>query len=555
MTARGDDSAGDVGGGEWRQVPPARKDPTPVPVLVPWLVVMVPMYVQFGKLYDPSTTRRLLLAAAVGVVAAGLAIGPLAIVPALALGTAILVPEFGLESAVRVGLPAFGALLLISFATGAATIPRRLVDPRLLRPSLVLLVPAGFLLLRDPGLGRPTVFVAVAWLSTLLPLALPRHTLAVLDRIGNRTGPITDRIESVGAALGRVLAAVVMVPVGVLVTLLWACQRILRVDPLAVTTLRRANWAIRSGQDPRPQRLFSSAPFTGQPGAGYRIRSFASGALVVAVVAFPVTFAATRATGVPLPESIPIPILAECIGPTTFDAVMFDDPAWPGIACEFDDFSSDGRFDAVTTYTMNDYHGDHVDVTDGARRTWQAPECECDRISVWFLGGSGAFGWWQRDDFSPPSALAKAAWERGIALDITTYAMPGWVLGQESRRFGELLTTQDAPDVAIFYDGGNELNRQYDRNFNGRGADESATAFVEEDLNTLMSEGPFPWDQRRQPTDNIERGPKVGPVELADHAMNRYLRDVELPRNSWRRAQVWTRSSCGSRCWRAPPTR
>lgn len=235
--------------------------------------------------------------------------------------------------------------------------------------------------------------------------------------------------------------------------------------------------------------------------------------------------AALSSAGIEIPNPLPF----RCKGPTTFDVTMHDDPAWPKIACEIDEFSAQGRFDAVTTYTMADYEGDYVNVTDGERQTWRPPPCDCERISVWFFGGSAAFGWWQRDEFSPPSQLAKAAWQHGIALDITTIAMPGWVLGQEARAFGQRLSEgQEPPGLAIFYDGGNELNRQFNRNMEGRGSDESPTAFSEEEINTLLAAGPLPWQQEKEGSDTLERGDDVGPEDLADHAMNRYLRDVDL---------------------------
>lgn len=495
--------------------------------MVPWLVVMVPLYVQFGLIYVPSNPRRLYLAVALAVAAIALKFGKLGAVVAAVGGVAILAREFPLEDAVRVWALGFGALMLVSYATRAAAMPFRRIDPRLLRPGLALLVPAAWMLLRQRGLDRPSVFVANAWILSLIPLTFARDTLAVLDRLKRRMSPLQDRLESAGAFLGRILAAVAMIPPGVVVVAAWLFQRVLRLDPLASRTASDSAWAPRSGADPRPQQLFSSATFTGRIPAGQRIRSVAVGTLAVLAIGVPVTLRSLDAAGVEAPSN-PLAGEPECLGPGLFDAVMHDDPGWPLIACEFDEYSAEGRFDAVTTYSMADYDGEYINVLDGARKTWRAPECDCPRISIWFFGGSAAFGWWQRDEFSPPSELAKAAWEAGIALDITTYAAPGWVLGQEVREFGERLVNQDAPDMALFYDGGNDLNRQYARNIEGRGADESQTSFTEEEINLLLSEGPLPWNQPREPADNIERGPEVSPTELADHAMNRYLRDVDL---------------------------
>jgi hypothetical protein len=215
------------------------------------------------------------------------------------------------------------------------------------------------------------------------------------------------------------------------------------------------------------------------------------------------------------------------------DPAMEQDPGWPDVLCDTSDFAVNGRFSAVTTYSIADFESDTVNVTDGIRQTWRAPACDCRRVRMWLLGGSAAFGWWQSDDVTIASQLARTAWERGIALDIDVYANPGWVLGQEHRLFTELSATREPPDVAVFYDGGNELQRQRFRNEAGRGADESPTSYAEDDIDRLLRQGPFPWN----PEELNERGsaPKSGqlpPAQTAEHAMNRYLKDLKLARRS-----------------------
>lgn len=512
-------------GWSWGQVAPPRDEGRPVPIVVPWLLVLAPMLIQFQRLYDPPGLRPVLLAVGLTIAAFGLSTGRLATVVGIVAGGLILLPEFGAIDAGKVWVPAAGVLLLLGYALRSAVLPIGWVNARVLRPSLVLLVPAAILLIRGYGLSRPAVFVMAAWLTTIPLMLAQRPVLRLMNRVSVRTRPWTDRLEQLGKGFGRLLALVVLAPAGLLIMLVWVAQRLLRVDPLATVHLPGGNWSPRSSGDPQPQWLFSSGHAVGRKPSGYRARTLAASAIVVVAVATGPALVALSNGSVDLSVAPP----AECLGPTNFDAAMHDDPAWPKIACEFDEFASEGRFDAVTTYAMVDYEGDYVNVIDGARETWRQPPCDCERVSIWFFGGSAAFGWWQRDEFSPPSQLAKAAWERGIALDITTIAMPGWVLGQEARAFGQRLSEgQEPPDLAIFYDGGNELNRQYGRNAEGRGADESPTAFAEEEINVLLASGMLPWQEREARSDSIEREGKVGPEELADHAMNRYLRDVDL---------------------------
>ncbi|MCZ7629287.1 MAG: hypothetical protein M5U19_09565 [Microthrixaceae bacterium] len=85
----------------------------------------------------------------------------------------------------------------------------------------------------------------------------------------------------------------------------------------------------------------------------------------------------------------------------------------------------------------------------------------------------------------------------------------------------------------MFYDGGNELERQRFRNDEGRGADESPTSYAEDEVDLLLSEGPFPWYAGELlDGGGSNRGSRLPGGQVARHAMNRYLRDLELARRS-----------------------
>ena len=182
-------------------------------------------------------------------------------------------------------------------------------------------------------------------------------------------------------------------------------------------------------------------------------------------------------------------------------------------------------------YRWQDFDGRFVNIRGGVRSSWRPPECDCRRIRVWWFGGSAGWGWNQHDEHTIPSQIAKAAWGRGIALDIENRAMPGWTLGQGVRTFAQLITTERLPDVVMFYDGGNDVANQLTRNAEGRGADESQSSYAEVEVGDLLSD---PMGKRDHRFGVPRSAPPNTPIESAaavgGHAMNRYRRDVRLAR-------------------------
>ena len=80
----------------------------------------------------------------------------------------------------------------------------------------------------------------------------------------------------------------------------------------------------------------------------------------------------------------------------------------------------------------------------------------------------------------------------------------------------------------MFYDGGNDLNKQKDRNQEGRGTDESEVSFAENEINDVLLNGPFVWGLERPPATSVPGTDQVSPTQVARHAMNRYRRGIDL---------------------------
>lgn len=516
--------------------------------MLPWLLACLPLPTVIGAT-DLDGRALLLSVAVLGVTALTIRALP-AWLPAVAAAATIgLTAVTDITLGWRLGILVIIPLCFWMIATGACDPPYRwMPDGRLFRPCLFPVALATIALVRDEGnLRRAAVLLAVACLAAIVVVIVPGAVDRMLHRLDSIVTPATRAfhwvegcLATVGRMLGRVIGVLIMLPVTVLLLLRWVTQRIFGDDPLATPRSAPGEWARRSGQDPDPHRLFSGATTVGTPELGRSVRRFASTAMSVGVVAALVMLAlptsrdqaATTAAKVGVPVGIPPE--DEC--PAQSDPAMEHDPGWPDFLCDTARYSLSGRFSAVTTYTMSDFASPNVNVVHGVRRTWHAPECGCRRVRMWMFGGSAAFGWWQRDDVSLASQIARRAWEHGIALDIEVRANPGWVLGQEQRLFDQMtVTSKVLPDVALFYDGGNDLNRQFVRNQEGRGADESETSFTEEDIDKLLRQGPFPWRPPEAAVSSASTTPGAKPLPpeaTARHAMNRYIRGLELVRRT-----------------------
>lgn len=120
------------------------------------------------------------------------------------------------------------------------------------------------------------------------------------------------------------------------------------------------------------------------------------------------------------------------------------------------------RYDPYLGWTMPDYDGRYVHVSAGLRRSFQAPGSQSRRaLQIFFFGGSALFGVFQRDDDTIPSDFARLAAASGIPVKVWNFGAIGYVNWQEVLRFEQLVSSGRAPDLAVFYDGANELLTQF----------------------------------------------------------------------------------------------
>lgn len=107
------------------------------------------------------------------------------------------------------------------------------------------------------------------------------------------------------------------------------------------------------------------------------------------------------------------------------------------------------------------YSGNYINVNhEGIRATWRNEEHKVpnDTLRVFLFGGSTMWGTGVRDDFTIASQLAKAlANEKDVYFDITNFGETGYTNTQELINLVVALRKGDIPDLAIFYDGVNDV--------------------------------------------------------------------------------------------------
>jgi lysophospholipase L1-like esterase len=118
------------------------------------------------------------------------------------------------------------------------------------------------------------------------------------------------------------------------------------------------------------------------------------------------------------------------------------------------------RYDPFLGWTMPDLRSRYVNVEGGVRRSYE-PSATAKPITVWFFGGSTMFGLYQRDDHTIPSEFARLAQAAGVPVRVVNYGRLAYVNWQETLLLEQLLSAGKAPDLAVFYDGFNEVLGQF----------------------------------------------------------------------------------------------
>jgi lysophospholipase L1-like esterase len=120
------------------------------------------------------------------------------------------------------------------------------------------------------------------------------------------------------------------------------------------------------------------------------------------------------------------------------------------------------RYDPYLGWTMPDFHGRYLNVDHGVRRSYEPPATGTSRpLSIYFLGGSTMFGLYQRDGHTIPSEFARLAQRDGLDVRVVNYGRLAYVNWQETLLLQQLASERHTPDLAVFYDGFNEVLGQF----------------------------------------------------------------------------------------------
>jgi len=123
-----------------------------------------------------------------------------------------------------------------------------------------------------------------------------------------------------------------------------------------------------------------------------------------------------------------------------------------------DDLSGQLRWEPHSYWRMRATTGLCVNVdADGLRRTAAQKAAAFDAPRIYCFGGSTMWGILVRDEHTIPSCLSKLLEEAGVSARVVNYGQVGYVSSQQVAAFVRCCVGGDAPDLAVFYSGVNDI--------------------------------------------------------------------------------------------------
>lgn len=420
----------------------------------------------------------------------------------------------GLAAAAAAGLVAapFGGLVVGVWLSAGIVLAEWAIRGRAPLPR----VPAG----TDARLPVVALSIVAAYSGRELfargtPLALVAVAAVITLVIAVTGTAVPKAVRRVAHAAAGGLSFVLFSALGVVTIVLpWIAHRAFAVDPLVTTG--DVGWVGRRRLDPRPERPWTVETASTPPTRWTRWRSRMSVPIVGGILV------ATAVVATALITPVVDDVVTDRPAPFA-DAPWFDryrrEEQWalfdPGVA-----------FNPLRYPPMLDVTGVHLNIVGGHRVSWTPPTCGCRRVRVWMYGGSTAFGLGQRDGRTIASMIARAAWDDGVAIDISNRGVLGDLGWEGAQRFAWDAAAEDPPDLVIFYDGFNELAAATFRNDVARGGerwpvDWTGEAF-QRSTSWFASPLVLPW--RVPDGAELDEPPetRLGPVALGRSAVHRY---------------------------------
>lgn len=323
----------------------------------------------------------------------------------------------------------------------------------------------------------PALLGLLAWLLGHHVRATLLWAVAVVALLLTLVGVPVDRyLMRLGAFVAHWVGVIATAAIGVGLILAGGVGRLFGVDPLTPRRARHADW------QPAPtiglSRRLATAPFGIEPGRSAGGLDTASGlrglgrAVLVALGAVAAILLLDLGAGLGW-EAVkgadgPVGNVADAINFTGQRATVADPrarlpamSAYPWADAYFREIQlTPSSYWPFTESRPRRFGGKYVHVDDWSRRSYEPRSAPADAPVVWMFGGSTTWGEGQRDDFTIASDIARIAERAGEPVRVVNYGQRGWTHFQEMILFEQLLAAQPRPDLALFYDGANEINAQ-----------------------------------------------------------------------------------------------
>ena len=286
--------------------------------------------------------------------------------------------------------------------------------------------------------------------------------------------PVERYLMRAGVWVAEALGWVASMLVGVLLVVAGWLLRVFGQDPLTPRSRRGNGWQpapSRRDSDHLAtatfglERLGTIEPAQRGVAAPLRWAVTALGALALLVLADVALGTAWHQLAGAEPEAAQIADGINMTGNTeTVDDPRTDHPAMEGSPWAEEYFRevqlTPSSYWPFTESRPREFDGEFVNIEGWERLSYVSPDAGEDAPVVWMFGGSTTWGEGQRDEYTIASYLARLAEAEGEPIVVRNFGQRGWTHFQEMILFEQLLAAGPAPDVAVFYDGANEINAQ-----------------------------------------------------------------------------------------------
>ncbi len=142
---------------------------------------------------------------------------------------------------------------------------------------------------------------------------------------------------------------------------------------------------------------------------------------------------------------------------------LYQDEEWAAtLARESDKPHRDQKYHQYLTWISKPVQGRFVNIDRGAgRKTWNPPNLPPEALTVYFFGGSAAWGYGARDDHTIASQLSRRLNAKNSQVRVYNYGEPAYTFTQGLLYLITKLREGSRPDLVIFYDGFNDVYGAY----------------------------------------------------------------------------------------------